>query len=96
MRLVVLILLGLGAAACSCKGNERRADGEQANSSGADRDVRDALVLDAALAKAKKELASLESAAPRNEQAIKEKRQAIEAVEITLAHLRKRLSPQMR
>jgi hypothetical protein len=47
-------------------------------------------VLDAALDKAKKELATLEAAQPRDEQAIAKKREAIQAVQETLDRLRKR------
>lgn len=58
---------------------------------GKDKDVRDALVLDAALDKAKKELAVLEAAQPRDEDAISKKRRAIDAVTQTLERLHKRV-----
>ncbi|MEP6864166.1 MAG: hypothetical protein ABJE66_26305 [Deltaproteobacteria bacterium] len=76
-----------------CKGDGPKPDpsGGSGQLSGKDKDVRDALVLDAALTKAKKELAALESAQSRDEDAIAKKRTAIDAVEQTLATLRKRL-----
>jgi len=57
-----------------------------------DEEVRRILILEAALEKAKAELASLEAAEPRDEAAIISKRNAIEAVTQTLANTRRRFN----
>ena len=85
-------LIAATLAITGCKDNRGKpasAGSDQLN--GKDKDVRNALVLDAALTKAKKELAALEAVQPRDENSIANKRTAIDAVEQTLAALRKRL-----
>ena len=79
-------------ALAGCKDNAAKLGaGSGSALSGKDADVRNALVLDAALTKAKTALDDLEAAQPRDEDAISEKKMAIQAVEETLAKLRARL-----
>lgn len=86
-----IALLMCVSVAC---GSERTAttSGNNGSGSGASHINGDqqVLVLDAALEKAKRELAVLVAADPRDEKAIAEKRGAIEAVEQTLVKLRQR------
>ncbi len=86
-----LALIATSILAGGCK-NERSNErsGNAAERPTARDNTEKILVLDAALEKARGELAALEAARPRDERAISEKRHAIEAVEQTLANLRRR------
>jgi hypothetical protein len=86
----LFLLCTLLAPACKDKATPKPGSGSD-KLTGKDSDVRNALVLDAALDKAKKELEVLEAAQPRNEEAIAQKRVAIQAVQETLDRLKKRL-----
>lgn len=86
----IFLLLTLLAPACKEKATPKPTAGSD-KLTGRDADARNALVLDAALGKAKKELTVLEAAQPRDEDAIAQKRAAIQAVQETLDRLKKRL-----
>ncbi|MEP6864978.1 MAG: hypothetical protein ABJE66_30440 [Deltaproteobacteria bacterium] len=88
--MLLFLPLAMLAPACKDKATPKPA-AESDKLTGKDADARNALVLDAALDKAKKELVVLEAAQPRDEQAIAQKRQAIQAVQETLDRLNKRL-----
>ena len=87
----LLLVALIASGACKDNGSKPAPSAGSSKLTGRDKDVNDALVLDAALTKAKKELAALEAAQPRDEDAIAKKRIAIDAVEQTLARLHKRL-----
>jgi beta-phosphoglucomutase-like phosphatase (HAD superfamily) len=91
MKLVALLGFLAMQGACDDRSATRHHNNATEEPVGKDKDVRDALVLDAALDKAQKELAALEAAQPRDEDAIAKKRRAIKAVTETLERLRKRV-----
>lgn len=96
MRRVYMVFLVCVTVAC---GPDRSSKGQHDGSgSGAARLDADQqiLVLDAALQKAKRELATLMGAVPRDDKAIADKRGAIEAVEQTIQRLRQRSDPPSR
>ena len=89
-RLALVVALAAGLA---CKDGQRERAGTGSGSTvrpGKIGETDQILVLEAALDNAKKELAQLVAATPQDERAIAEKRGAIDAVEQTLASLRRR------
>lgn len=91
MKCCVLVVLLFLHGSCSDRSSKQQNDMPTVEPTGRDKDVRDSLVLDAALVKANKELAAMEAAEPRDEDAIAKKKRAIKAVTETLERLRKRL-----
>lgn len=89
-KLAIVVALGAGVG---CKDGERKPSDTGSGSAARPAKLSDAeqiLVLEAALEKAKKELAQLLAATPQDGKAIAAKRGAIDAVEQTLATLRRR------